>query len=136
MRRHRTHRQLVRYVIGGASTASIFWLVLIVQVEVFSVHYFIANNVAAFFIYPYSYLINKSYVFKDTRDKHLVLGSKFVVMRVFLFVLANATLVIGVEVFDAHYVYAGIYVAVQDALLGFIITKLFLFKPGSGALLR
>ena len=136
MRKQGARHQLVRYIVGGVSTASIFWLVLVILIGVFSVHYFISNIIATAFVYLYSYLINKNYVFQDTRTKHVVIGSRFVVMRILLFVLANATLVAGVEVLDIYYIYMFVYIAVQDALISFLIMKFFLFEPESDTSLR
>ena len=57
-------KQLARYIVGGTSSAILLYSMIYVLVEFASIHYIISNNIATAFIYLYSYMVNKVFVFK------------------------------------------------------------------------
>ena len=109
-------KQLTRYIVGGTSSAILIYSIIYALVEFASIHYIISNNIATAFIYLYSYMVNKVFVFKDKSKQHLKQGRSFIVMRVVLLIVANLILLIGVEVFQVHYMIVIIFVSVCDAV--------------------
>ncbi|MFA0289506.1 GtrA family protein, partial [Vibrio sp. 10N.222.45.F7] len=64
-------QQVIRYLIGGGSTAIINWSLVYIFVEFFRFHYLASMNSAIFIIYLYSYFINKYFVFNNYEKKHV-----------------------------------------------------------------
>ena len=122
-------QQVVRYLIGGTTTAAISWSIIFILVDCFSIHYIISNNIATGCIYLYSYLVNKIFVFKDKHNDHKKQASGFVAMRIFLLIIANLIFFIGVDFFSIHYMLVAIFVSAFDAVISFLIMKFFIFKP-------
>ena len=122
-------KQLARFIVGGTSSAILIYSMIYVLVEFASIHYIISNNIATAFIYLYSYMMNKVFVFKDKSKQHLKQGRSFVVMRVVLLIVANLILLMGVEIFQVHYMIVLVFVSFCDAVFSFLIMKLFVFKP-------
>ena len=82
-------------------------------------------------MYAYSYVVNKYFVFKDKRKEHVKQGAGFVGMRVLLLVVANLILYVGVDFLGFHYMVVAVYVSVWDAVISFLIMKLYVFRPAT-----
>ena len=123
---HEIH-QVVRYLVGGVSTAVINWSLVYYFVEYGDFHYLVSMNGAIAIIYLYSYLINKYFVFRDHAGSHLKQGSGFVIMRLSLLAAINAVVYIGVDIFSLNYMFIIVAASIAEAVVSFLIMKFVLF---------
>lgn len=122
-------QQVIRYLIGGGSTAIINWSLVYVFVEFFRFHYLASMNSAIFIIYLYSYFINKYFVFNNYEKKHVRHGVGFIVMRLVLLLTINVIVYLGVDVLGFNYLVFIIATTIGEAVVSFLIMKFFLFRP-------
>ncbi len=118
----------IRFIIGGLTTTCLLWVCCIALIEVFNIHYLIANNIATLTAWGYAYFINKHLVFKNREKKHVEHGSKFIALQASLLALTNLNLFILVEVMGLHYLLSLIANAIAMTLLNFALLKLIVFK--------
>jgi putative flippase GtrA len=126
--RGKTRAEMVRYFIGGSSTALLCWSILLVLTEKCRINYLISANIAGFAAYFYSYIINKYFVFKNFQNTHVRHGVRFIVLQGGLWALANGLLYAGVEVAHIHYFVMIMVIAVISLVLNFTIMKVAIFS--------
>jgi len=119
--------QILRFGLGGLSTAVLCWGLLALLVEVLHVHYLLSANVAGGAAYLYAYMVNKYFVFRNYDRKHVRQGGRFVASQLLLWVLANVGMYAGVDVFGLHYMAATVIIAGFAAGLNFLLMKLIVF---------
>jgi putative flippase GtrA len=120
----------IRFIAGGLTTMCVCWGSCIALIELLSVHYLIANNIATFIAWGYSYFLNKHFVFRNKENKHVEHGIKFIALQASLLALTNLNLFILVDLFHLHYLPSIIGNAVLVTLLNFFALKLVVFKQG------
>lgn len=120
--------QLCRYILGGLSSAAIIWGLIFFFVEIFSFHYLVASNLATACIYLYSFFVNKFFVFKSSSCEVIRQGAFFIWMRLFLLVIANIILFVGIDLLNIYYMHVVVFVSIFDAVLGFLIMRFKIFK--------
>ena len=120
-------RQIVRFGVGGLTTTALCWGLLVFFVEKLHVHYLLSANLAGGIAYAYAYLINKYFVFNNYERKHVRQAGKFAAVQSVLWVLANAGMYAGVDVFGLHYLAATVIIAGLAAALNFLMMKLVVF---------
>jgi glycosyltransferase involved in cell wall biosynthesis len=123
----KTRSEIIRYVLGGTSSAVLCFGSLAFFVEIFRINYMVAANISGGLIYLYSYVINKYLVFKKTEKKQLKHASRFILVQVFLWVVSNAVLFCGVDRLKIHYLLMIFFIAAMNAVLNFLIMKFFVF---------
>jgi putative flippase GtrA len=121
-------QEIVRYILGGATSAFICWGSLLVLVELLKINYMLSANISAGLTYLYSYLVNKYLVFKKAENSHVKHGSKFVLLQLFIWIVSNAVLFAGVEFLKIHYFVVVVFLAVMNAIISFVFMKYFVFK--------
>lgn len=122
------HYQKIRFILGGLSTTALLYIALIIQVEVFGIHYLIAVNVAMVFARFYSYCINKYLVFRNNENSHLKQGSRFIALQVGMTIATNTMLIIYVELLGLHYILATLINGVIFAIINYLILSRVVFK--------
>jgi putative flippase GtrA len=123
----KTMPEIVRYGLGGCSTAVLCWGVLLALVELFKVNYLIASNIAAGVAYVYSYAINKYLVFKNYTTAHVKQGIRYSVLQAIIWVFANALLFAGVQMLHVHYFVMNVFVAAVAAVINYTAMKTVIF---------
>jgi len=121
-------QQIIRYLIGGGSTAVINWSLVYCFVEYFNFHYLTSMNSAIAIIYFYSYLINKYFVFRNYASSHLKHGTGFIIMRLLLLATINVVVYIGVDILKLNYMFIIVITTLGEAVVSFLIMKFVLFK--------
>jgi putative flippase GtrA len=125
---NKTGHEVLRYILGGATSAFVCWGSLVFLVEVLKVNYMISANVSGGLTYFYSYIINKYLVFKKPADSHVKQGSKFILLQIGLWVVSNAILFTGVEFLKIHYLIITLLLAPMNMIINFVFMKYFVFK--------
>ena len=96
-------KEIARFIVGGLISLSVCYTSLYFLVEIFGVNYLLGTNLAAAITFFFSYIVNKYFVFQDRRDRHITQGSRFIFLQIFLAILANITLIVGVELAGINY---------------------------------
>jgi len=123
----KTWTEILRYILGGSSSAVICFGSLAFFVEILKINYLISANMSGGLTYFYSYIINKYMVFKKTENTHFKHGTKFILLQIFLWIASNALLYWGVDILKMYYLLMVILIAAFNALLNFILMKLVVF---------
>lgn len=124
---NKTWPEVLRYILGGATSAFICWGSLVFLVEVLKINYIISANISGGLIYFYSYLINKYLVFRKPEDSHIKHGLKFILLQAVLWVVSNAILFMGVELLKIHYFVMVLLLSAINAIFNFVFMKYFVF---------
>jgi glycosyltransferase involved in cell wall biosynthesis len=125
---NKTWPEILRYVLGGATSAFLCWGSLVVFVEVLKINYMISANISGGITYLYSYLINKYLVFKKPENSHVKHGAKFILLQAALWVMSNAILFAGVDFLKIHYFIMVLLLSAFNAIINFVFMKFFVFK--------
>ncbi len=121
-------RHLIRYILGGASTAVLTLGCVWIFIEVFKFHYLVSVNLATFVAYLYSYLVNKIFVFDDRQGGHVIKGSKFLILQLSMLAFANAFMFTSVSLLGFHYMPSVVAVSVIGAIISFTIMRILIFE--------
>ncbi len=116
------------YIVGGLTTMAVCFGVALFLVKRAEINYIIANNIATFVAWIWSYFINKYFVFRNTERKHLIQGSTFIVFQLCFLLLANIILYFEVDILKLPLAAALIILAFLMAILNFTAMKLIIFK--------
>lgn len=121
----------IRFIAGGITSMIVCYGTLIFLVEVTGAHYVLAANLATAFTYLYAYVINKHLVFRDPSKQHGRQGGRFLALQLVLIAIANAFLVVGVEVLHLHYFLTVALVAPILTFLNYQGQKIIVFDAGT-----
>ncbi|MGY8892436.1 MAG: GtrA family protein [Pseudomonadales bacterium] len=123
--------EIFKYIVGGLSTTVICWTTVFGLVEIFEIHYLLSVNIATGFVYLYSYMINKVFVFGDRGGQHVVKGSKFILLQVTLLALTNLLMFMSVSIYDIDYRVGVVVTSVLNAVISYICMKSAIFQKSS-----
>jgi putative flippase GtrA len=123
--------EIFKYIVGGLSTTVICWTTVFGLVEIFEIHYLLSVNIATGFVYLYSYMINKVFVFGDRGGQHVVKGSKFILLQVTLLALTNLLMFMSVSIYDIDYRVGVVVTSVLNAVISYISMKSAIFQKSS-----
>lgn len=123
--------EIFKYIVGGLSTTVICWTTVFGLVEIFEIHYLLSVNIATGFVYLYSYMINKVFVFGDRGGQHVVKGSKFILLQVTLLALTNLLMFMSVSIYDIDYRVGVVVTSVLNAVISYICMKSAIFQESS-----
>ena len=123
--------EIFKYIVGGLSTTVICWTTVFGLVEIFEIHYLLSVNIATGFVYLYSYMINKVFVFGDRGGQHVVKGSKFILLQVTLLALTNLLMFMSVSIYDIDYRVGVIVTSILNAVISYICMKSAIFQKSS-----
>lgn len=123
--------EIFKYIVGGLSTTVICWTTVFGLVEIFEIHYLLSVNIATGFVYLYSYMINKVFVFGDRGGQHVVKGSKFILLQVTLLALTNLLMFMSVSIYDIDYRVGVVVTSVLNAVISYICMKIAIFQKSS-----
>lgn len=120
--------EIFKYIVGGLSTTVICWTTVFGLVEIFEIHYLLSVNIATGFVYLYSYMINKVFVFGDRGGQHVVKGSKFILLQVTLLALTNLLMFMSVSIYDIDYRVGVVVTSILNAVISYISMKSAIFQ--------
>ena len=123
--------EIFKYIVGGLSTTVICWTTVFGLVEIFEIHYLLSVNIATGFVYLYSYMINKVFVFGDRGGQHVVKGSKFILLQVTLLALTNLLMFMSVSIYDIDYRVGVVVTSILNAVISYICMKSAIFQKSS-----
>ena len=123
--------EIFKYIVGGLSTTVICWTTVFGLVEIFEIHYLLSVNIATGFVYLYSYMINKVFVFGDRGGQHVVKGSKFILLQVTLLALTNLLMFMSVSIYDIDYRVGVVVTYILNAVISYICMKSAIFQKSS-----
>lgn len=123
--------EIFKYIVGGLSTTVICWTTVFGLVEIFEIHYLLSVNIATGFVYLYSYMINKVFVFGDRGGQHVVKGSKFILLQVTLLALTNLLMFMSVSIYDIDYRVGVVVTSILNAVISYICMKSAIFQESS-----
>ena len=123
--------EIFKYIVGGLSTTVICWTTVFGLVEIFEIHYLLSVNIATGFVYLYSYMINKVFVFGDRGGQHVVKGSKFILLQVTLLALTNLLMFMSVSIYDIDYRVGVVVTSVLNAVISYICMKSAIFQKST-----
>ena len=123
--------EIFKYIVGGLSTTVICWTTVFGLVEIFEIHYLLSVNIATGFVYLYSYMINKVFVFGDRGGQHVVKGSKFILLQVTLLALTNLLMFMSVSICDIDYRVGVVVTSILNAVISYICMKSAIFQKSS-----
>ena len=123
--------EIFKYIVGGLSTTVICWTTVFGLVEIFEIHYLLSVNIATGFVYLYSYMINKVFVFGDRGGHHVVKGSKFILLQVTLLALTNLLMFMSVSIYDIDYRAGVVVTSILNAVISYICMKSAIFQKSS-----
>ena len=123
--------EIFKYIVGGLSTTVICWTTVFGLVEIFEIHYLLSVNIATGFVYLYSYMINKVFVFGDRGGQHVVKGSKFILLQVTLLALTNLLMFMSVSIYDIDYRVGVVVTSILNAVISYISMKSAIFQKSS-----
>ncbi len=123
--------EIFKYIVGGLSTAVICWTTVFGLVEIFEIHYLLSVNIATGFVYLYSYMINKVFVFGDRGGQHVVKGSKFILLQVTLLALTNLLMFMSVSIYDIDYRVGVVVTSILNAVISYISMKSAIFQKST-----
>ena len=123
--------EIFKYIVGGLSTTVICWTTVFGLVEIFEIHYLLSVNIATGFVYLYSYMINKVFVFGDRGGQHVVKGSKFILLQVTLLALTNLLMFMSVSIYDIDYRVGVVVTSVLNAVISYISMKSAIFQKST-----
>lgn len=126
--RRQTLIEIFKYIVGGLSTTVICWTTVFGLVEIFEIHYLLSVNIATGFVYLYSYMINKVFVFGDRGGQHVVKGSKFILLQVTLLALTNLLMFMSVSIYDIDYRVGVVVTSILNAVISYISMKSAIFQ--------
>jgi putative flippase GtrA len=124
----KTWPEVLRYILGGATSAVVCFGSLAFFVEILKINYIVSANISGGLTYLYSYLINKYLVFKKPEKSHVIHGLKFILLQAALWVVSNAILFVGVEFLKIHYFVMVLLLSAINAIINFLFMKFFVFK--------
>lgn len=117
----------LRFAVAGITTTAVCWGSVIAFVELLNLHYLISNNLATLIAWVYAYFINKFFVFRNHKQKHIENVAKFIVLQALLLGWTNLILYLLVGRLGMHYVIIVIGNAVLLVLINFLCQKIFVF---------
>jgi len=123
--------EIFKYIVGGLSTTVICWTTVFGLVEIFEIHYLLSVNIATGFVYLYSYMINKVFVFGDRGGQHVVKGSKFILLQVTLLALTNLLMFMSVSIYDIDYRVGVVVTSILNAVISYISMKSAIFQKST-----
>ena len=123
--------EIFKYIVGGLSTTVICWTTVFGLVEIFEIHYLLSVNIATGFVYLYSYMINKVFVFGDRGGQHVVKGSKFILLQVTLLALTNLLMFMSVSIYDIDYRVGVVVTSILNAVISYTCMKSAIFQKSS-----
>lgn len=123
--------EIFKYIVGGLSTTVICWTTVFGLVEIFEIHYLLSVNIATGFVYLYSYMINKVFVFGDRGGQHVVKGSKFILLQVTLLALTNLLMFMSVSIYDIDYRVGVVVTSILNAVISYICMKSAIFQKST-----
>jgi putative flippase GtrA len=123
--------EIFKYIVGGLSTTVICWTTVFGLVEIFEIHYLLSVNIATGFVYLYSYMINKVFVFGDRGGQHVVKGSKFILLQVTLLALTNLLMFMSVSIYDIDYRVGVVVTSILNAIISYISMKSAIFQKST-----
>ena len=123
--------EIFKYIVGGLSTTVICWTTVFGLVEIFEIHYLLSVNIATGFVYLYSYMINKVFVFGDRGGQHVVKRSKFILLQVTLLALTNLLMFMSVSIYDIDYRVGVVVTSIFNAVISYISMKSAIFQKRS-----
>ena len=123
--------EIFKYIVGGLSTTVICWTTVFGLVEIFEIHYLLSVNIATGFVYLYSYMINKVFVFGDRGGQHVVKGSKFILLQVTLLALTNLLMFMSVSIYDIDYRVGVVVTSILNAVISSISMKSAIFQKST-----
>lgn len=120
--------EIGRFFLCGLTTIVVCVATMWVMVEILRAGYFISLNATAGVGYLYSYLINKTLVFRKHERSHVVYGGRFLALQGVLLLLNNGLFWLGVHWAGWHYLVVNLLIAGVMTVLNFVLLKTAVFR--------
>ena len=124
----RTVVQIWRFSIGGAVATGIDFAVYLILTRLFDLHFLIANIIAMTLGATFLFFFNKRYTFRDTEKKVVRQYVVFWLNAMFMLVLVEGILIIGVNLLKVNDVIVKIAAYAITYVVNFLIQKYLIFK--------
>lgn len=119
--------EMLRFLFSGLATLLVCLTSMWILVGVLGINEMVSVNLSSVIGYLCSYLINKNVVFKKTDRRHIVYGSRFIVLQAVLLIINNAVFYAGLHWGGWHYLVVSCVNAVVMSGLNFVLLKLMVF---------
>lgn len=119
--------QMLRFLFTGSTTLAICLASMWFFVEIAGITEMISVNLTAAVGTLCSYLLNKNVVFRKDDRRHVLYGSRFIVLQAVLLLINNALFYAGLQWGGWHYLKVSCVNAVVMSGLNFVLMKLLVF---------
>ena len=124
----RLGKELVLYVVFGALTTLVNFVVYFLFARLFGVHYIISNILAWFFSVLFAYVTNRIWVFESKNTNILKEISLFFSGRIFSGVVDTGLMYLFIDILTLNDFISKIIIQVIVVVLNYVFSKLLVFK--------
>ena len=118
----------LKFGLIGATTATIYFLVMWIARSLFDLNYIVAVSIAYFFSSVFHFLANRHFTFGAVEDRHEHQLIRYLIMWAFNYMITIAIVRACVERFQFS-PYVGVCVAVVfTMLIGYVLSRYWVFK--------
>lgn len=121
-------KELVLYVVFGALTTLVNFVVYFLFARLFGVHYIISNILAWFFSVLFAYVTNRIWVFESANTNILKEMSLFFGGRIFSGAVDTGLMYVFIDILSIGDFISKIVVQVIVVVLNYVFSKLLVFK--------
>lgn len=121
-------KELVLYVVFGALTTLVNFVVYFLFARLLGVHYLISNIFAWFFAVLFAYVTNRIWVFESKNENILKEISLFFSGRLFSGVIDTGLMYLFIDILTIGDFISKIIIQVIVVVLNYVISKLVVFK--------
>lgn len=120
------NREIISYIVFGALTTLVNYIVYFIFGHVLGIHYLVSNLTAWTVAVIFAYITNKYYVFEQNKTPMKV--KEFGAGRIFTGLLEMLLLFVFVDVLHTYDLVAKVIIGVIVVVLNYIISKLLVFR--------
>lgn len=121
-------KELVLYVVFGALTTLVNFIVYFLFARLFGVHYIISNILAWFFSVLFAYVTNRIWVFESRNENILKEISLFFSGRIFSGAVDTGLMYLFIDILTIGDFISKLIIQVIVVILNYVVSKLVVFK--------
>ncbi len=125
-------QRTLKYIMATGLTFCIEFFLLWLFTDIFNIYYLISATLAFIITVSIGYIINRRFVFKESKRSHVQAYSYFVLISLGGLLIVVVGLAILVQNFQVHYLLARILVIVLTFLWTYSMNALVTFKVRKG----
>ena len=123
--------RMIRYTVGGFIVIIIDYSLLSIFVEIFKIYYLIAVALAYAIAHSIYYVINRVWIFKETKSNVAKAYVYFISFGLMSMLLTTSLVGLFTEYFGWYYFFSRIITSIIVGITNFIFNYLITFKMGS-----